>query len=819
MCESSPNRSSLVFPLLTINGLLAVSYFGLAMLGLSFPMADPNVTLLWLPTGLSLGALYRLGFRYAPGLLLGALAVNMQFNTPVYVVCTSLGNILAPVVAVLLLRDFRWCADFARLRDVLVFLCVSAVSATISAGNGTLWAAVSANMTTGQIQNCFLNWWLGDSLGFLLAGIPILTFRRHLADWWKLSLALILCIAITIGITLTPLISHAAEYPILLISTTLVVGIVIRFGIWAGSIAVMMVSTVMVLSELGGVGPQMLPPTNHRAISVWSHLVVIETMLMLLTALATERNRVRKTLDHKQAEHQTLMEDNPAMIVRFNRANRLTYGNIAFCEFKKMSYQELVGRYIFDLMHKESIEGVRQTMVECVRTGQSARYEGPFLGSGESTRWVRWSLRTVKLPDSDDYEFQAVGIDITQTYLERQEQRALDEQMLHTQRLESLGVLAGGIAHDFNNLLVGVLGHAELGMEITSGDVELQSHFKPILEGARRCADLTRQLMAYAGKGKLSFELIQLNHVLRETVDLVRVSVPKLVELVLDIDRPLTNIEADETQIRQVLMNLIINAGEAIGDKPGKITVRTDEVLISESDFSRTTASFLRGGKYVRLLVSDDGSGMDESTQARIFDPFFTTKFAGRGLGLASVMGIVKAHGGTIHVESDQGHGTTFTVLLPVALSSEVLKAQSSLSETKTHDLPGTDEFSPQQIKRPVALLAVFDPKTSEQTQPMLAELGWDVVVVHDEDSARRRLEADPKVWSLLIWDSQLMSPSAKAILTERRDVPLLLLANSAAGIDEQLLAIPPESVLLRPFRFQDLQQKIHQLHTPSAVG
>jgi len=244
--------------------------------------------------------------------------------------------------------------------------------------------------------------------------------------------------------------------------------------------------------------------------------------------------------------------------------------------------------------------------------------------------------------------------------------RQWEAQLQHTQRLESLGVLAGGIAHDFNNLLMGVLCSAELALLRLPQDAPARADVEQIVAVAHRAAGLTGQMLAYSGRGAFRVQPILLSTLIREMEPLVRASLPKTCALDLHLGESLPAIEADATQLRQVLMNLVVNAGEAVGDAAGVITVR---VGVRECDRAYLAGGVLDQaipeGPYVALEVTDTGCGMSGETQARMFEPFFTTKFTGRGLGLAAVLGIIRGHHGTIRVTSEPGRGTQIEALFP----------------------------------------------------------------------------------------------------------------------------------------------------------
>ena len=257
--------------------------------------------------------------------------------------------------------------------------------------------------------------------------------------------------------------------------------------------------------------------------------------------------------------------------------------------------------------------------------------------------------------------------DITAQKLAGQELLSVERRLQETQKLESLGVLAGGIAHDFNNLLTGILGNASLArLDLPPGHANVRASLDNLEQATVRAADLCKQMLAYAGKGRFVIESLNLSRLVKETADLLEVSLQRKAILKLELADGLPAFKGDATQVRQILMNLVLNASEALGDRGGVIVVRTGCVQVTRDYLARAKFNEQAPeGKYVLVDVSDNGCGMDTATQAKIFDPFFTTKFTGRGLGLAAVLGIVRGHKGIIQVYSEPGRGTTFKVFFP----------------------------------------------------------------------------------------------------------------------------------------------------------
>lgn len=248
----------------------------------------------------------------------------------------------------------------------------------------------------------------------------------------------------------------------------------------------------------------------------------------------------------------------------------------------------------------------------------------------------------------DDDETVALAFLTDITHRKRNEER-----LREAAKFESLGILAGGVAHDFNNLLVGIMGNASLALEEMEPDAPGRDLIEGALKASQRAADLVRQLLAYSGKGRFTLGQVDLSRLVANTAERIRSSIPGTVALRLELAQDLPPVEADRAQMQQLVLNLAINAAEAIGDRPGTLTLRT---AAEEASLAQ-----------VRLEVEDNGCGMDAATREKIFDPFFTTKLPGRGLGLAAVHGMVRAYSGTIEVETAPGRGSKFTVRLPAA--------------------------------------------------------------------------------------------------------------------------------------------------------
>ena len=358
-----------------------------------------------------------------------------------------------------------------------------------------------------------------------------------------------------------------------------------------------------------------------------------------------------------------------------------------------------------------------------------------------------------------------VSIDVTERRRAEQQQQLLQAQLLQMQKLESLGLLAGGIAHDFNNILTAILGGASTALLTIPVENPAHGDLEIVIGAAHRAASLTRQMLAYSGKAMVEIRRLNLSTHVREITTLLETTIPKKVQLRLELQPDLPAIEADVAQVQQVVMNLVINAAEAIGDQQGTVLVATGVQFIDASYAAPLFASEgLTPGDYVFLEVHDTGSGMDEATVSRIFDPFFSTKFSGRGLGLAAVLGIVRAHRGAIKVYSNLGHGTTFKVFFPASSGAAELPVARA-----THDYRGTG----------LVLVIDDDAGVRASARAMLEYFGFSVIDAPDGQAGAELFAARASEIALVIVDMTMPKMGGeetfRAIRGVRTDVPVIL--------------------------------------------
>jgi CheY-like chemotaxis protein len=380
--------------------------------------------------------------------------------------------------------------------------------------------------------------------------------------------------------------------------------------------------------------------------------------------------------------------------------------------------------------------------------------------------------------------------------------------MQEMQKLESLGVLAGGIAHDFNNLLVGVLSNAELAL-LESSDLpattSIRARLSDVRDAARHAAELTTQMLAYSGRGHFDVRPISLNEIVGEMGHLLGASISKKARVSYELAPDLPAIQADVPQMRQVIMNLITNASEALEDRVGTIQVKTGTERAGDTLENLYGPVSLPPGLYVFLEVTDDGMGMSEDTRARLFEPFFTTKFTGRGLGLSAVQGIVRGHGGGIVLRTALGAGTTVKVLLPCTDKSAAAVARQASDATRTWSASG------------LVLLVDDDAHVRSVSELLLRSIGFEVLAVAGGRDAIREFERRADEVRVVVLDVTMPDLGGDQVLKELRkrrpDVPVLLCSGySEEEMSERFSPEDMATFLQKPYTFDLFRARLRDL-------
>jgi len=464
-----------------------------------------------------------------------------------------------------------------------------------------------------------------------------------------------------------------------------------------------------------------------------------------------------------------------------------------------------------ELVHPDDRELVGKHLRQVVREGGSVDGEMRIIRRDGAVRWV--SSRGDVVRDDEGRIHRVVGavLDITEEHEAAEVKAAIERRLQESQKLESLGILAGGIAHDFNNLLTGILGYTSLARLDLPEDSPVEAHLRAIEHTSRRAADLCKQMLAYSGKGRFVLQHVDLSEIARETAELVRPSISKQAALEFDLASDLPAISADATQVRQIIMNLVMNASDALGENPGVIRLTTgllsgDAAVLSDTILSPEVI----GGDFVFLTVTDNGCGMSPDVREKIFDPFFTTKFTGRGLGLAAVLGIVRGHGGALKVTSALGQGSTFQLLLPCAAGpAEPLR--SAPAPASTWRGSGT-------------VLIVDDEETVRAVASrLLGGFGFEVVVTTSGREAVASFREDPGKFCAVLLDLTMPEMSGADTFAELRRLDPAVKVVLMSGFTEQDAVArfhknDLAGFVSKPFAPEELRDRFQALFPDSAA-
>ena len=534
---------------------------------------------------------------------------------------------------------------------------------------------------------------------------------------------------------------------------------------------------------------------------------------------------VKDDTDLKQSEELLQYQLNLADAIASNAAEalllvdsegRTTFVNPTAEAMFGWTSDELVGQFLHQNLHfgpegTPTLPGDSPTE-HVIRTEETVREEeGLFSHKDGRSVPISCSIAPIR-GDGTIAGAVLVVRDLTEQRRTEAAERENEQALQQSQKLESIGVLAGGIAHDFNNLLTGIMGNAGLARRAIAGGRSEQAAalLRDVLAASERAADLTRQLLAYAGKGRFVIQPVDLCRLVTEVSTLIRASISKKVTLVMDVPDDCILVDADRAQLQQLVMNLVINGGEAIGDQPGTLTVRIrTEHFTERREHTRTEGFPIATGDYVRVDVSDTGAGMDEETRSRIFEPFFTTKFLGRGLGLSAALGIVRGHRGAIGVRSEEGKGTTFTILLPVP--REVRRAER---------ISGHTSIDYESNGGGTILVADDEEGVRSLVASVLEEAGYTVELASDGDEVVKRLRELGDRVRLVILDLTMPTLGGGEAATELRrirpDIPIIAMSGYGdIELMERFGQARVDDFLPKPFSPGQLAAKVRDALAP----
>jgi PAS domain S-box-containing protein len=520
----------------------------------------------------------------------------------------------------------------------------------------------------------------------------------------------------------------------------------------------------------------------------------------------TDRRRSEERIEESERTWRTLMQSIQAGVAVHSADTTLITCNSRLCEFFGLSEEQMLGKdagFHWNLLREDgtAMPLDQYPVKQVLKTQKPVRSMIIGIESGyrPDITWLLVNADPVFDAEGKLDKIIVTSADITDRREADEHRRDLEVQIQHAQKLESLGVLAGGIAHDFNNLLVGVLGNADLALTELSPVSPARQSVKEIEVAARRAAELCRQMLAYSGKGRFVVEPVQLSEIVEEMGHMLEVAISKKVVLKYNFAENLPAVNVDVTQIRQVVMNLITNASEAIGERSGMISLTTG-ALECDEEYLRETfiVDDIPPGLYVTLEVADTGCGMDEETRSKLFDPFYTTKFTGRGLGLAAVLGIVRGHGGAIKVYSEPERGSTFKILLP-ACGEEAAPRIDVNGETGHWKGKGT------------ILLADDEETIRAVGRRMLELLGFNVITAFDGHNAVELYREHRDNISAVILDLTMPrldgEETYRALRQEGIKVPVILSSGyNEQEVTERFLGKGTAGFIQKPYHVEEMK-------------
>ena len=510
-----------------------------------------------------------------------------------------------------------------------------------------------------------------------------------------------------------------------------------------------------------------------------------------------DRRRIEAALRESERKYKALVETTDTGFVILDYTGQVIDANAEYVRLTgRAARSEVIGHTVMEWTAEQDRQQNAEAIRQCAERGTirnlDLRYVSP---SGQLTPI---EINATVVSSGDSPRILSLCRDISARKQAEELRIRMETQMLQVQKLESLGLLAGGIAHDFNNLLTGVLGNVDLALADSPSSTPIRANLESIDKAAQQAAELCRQMLDYSGKGHFVIQTIDLRELATEMIHMLEVSISKKTAIHCQFADPVPAIDADPSQIRQVIMNLIINASEAIGEQSGDITLAIGAMICDRAFMANAVAdSDLPEGKYAYLEVTDTGCGLDAATQSRIFEPFFTTKFTGRGLGLAAVLGIVRGHKGAIKVTSEKGKGSTFRVLFP------------AVSRTAKRLAPPTARAAEWKGSGTV-LLADDEPIVRDIGKRILERIGFRVILAADGNDAVNLFRAGETHPSgridCVVLDATMPhmdgAEAFREIRITRPDVPVIL----SSGYDQQdvsrrFAAQPFSGFVQKPYR------------------
>jgi len=796
------------------NLLLALAYalIGQATLALGELGGVELRRVLWASSGIAVTAGLLLPFPVWAGAALGgAMATWLTGGAWSHVAGTGIANGVEVAVAVALLRRVDFDASLERVRDILLLIgLASGVAAAIAALMSVASLRAVGGVPPGEFARVFVLWWLTHAMGILVITPVGLTLSRSRDALLKRDppevIGVLGAVAfvswLPFGVEETEVASRLffLPFPLLLWAA-------MRLGMAGASLGGLITTWIAMVAAVAHWGPLAVGSPTDTLFLTWAFANVVILSTLISAALVEGLRRTREEHALGEERMRAVLDAASEGIVVADADGVVTHVNPATARIWPPALTvpamgEPIARSLEPLAALLDAPADRALLTA---SPESSGVRGALTFRGGQV----WEVAVDRLSGTGVLGARLWSFhDVTARVRAEAERLRLEAQLLHTQKLESLGVLAGGIAHDFNNLLMGIRARAELIGMTEPLDPEIGEDVSAILKTSDQAAALCRQMLVYAGRGALAMRTVDLSACAREIQEMLRVSVSRRVDLALELSEQPLWVSGDITQLRQVILNLVTNASDAVEatGRAGTVRLATRRGTVDRDWLSRAVVGReLPPGEYAMLEVSDDGVGMDEATARQIFDPFFSSKGAGRGLGLASALGVIRSHKGALALESRPGAGTRFLVALPftahVAPPDQTVPAAAHRADLRGRTVLVVDD----------------EPEVRAVVARMLQGMGLTVRQAGDGDAALEALELRgvPPV-DLVLLDLTMPKRSGPSTLTEMRARGMTVPVIIASGFSAE--AVPEDSgiaaFLQKPFRAEVLERAVTAIFT-----
>jgi len=534
-----------------------------------------------------------------------------------------------------------------------------------------------------------------------------------------------------------------------------------------------------------------VPPQDVKKLVEELHIHQVE-----LEMQNEELRRAQLKIEASRNRYSDLYDFAPVGYITASEKGLIQEANLTICSMLGVERGSLIGKPFTHFIHEDDQDLYYHHRKRLLKTKPPRSCELRLKRSDGSEFHARMDCMFTEDGESNSNRIRAAVTDIS-------EAKRLETQLQQAQKMEAIGTLAGGIAHDFNNILGGIMGHVELAKMKAPEDSDVFAHLEQVMKSSKRAAELIKQILTISHLHKKEQRPVQVRYIVREATSLLRATLPTSIEIREDLSKDAGIINADPTQMHQVIMNLGTNASHAMQENGGVLEVTLANVELDDLEAAKHLD--LKAGSYLRLTVSDTGHGMAPEVMERIFDPYFTTKDTGEGtgLGLSVAQGIVKTHGGTITAYSEPGKGTTFHVYLPIIL--EVEREEENASEGP---LPTGSE----------RILLIDDEQVLlEVWRLTLGQLGYEMVTQQSSVEALALFRAEPDKFDLVITDMTMPHMTgdklARELMKIRPDIPIILCTGRSRPISvEKIKEIGIKTVVMKPILKRTMAETVRQV-------